>query len=203
MSLVDIAILGVLLISALFAFQRGFARETIAIFAWVATGAGTYFAFPWVRPLAHNAIPFGIAADVVALFVTFFGFLWVLGFFSNRIAKTLKVAKPNSFDRSLGFAYGLARGLVLVAVGFWFLGLAGTDDEPPAFVAQASLFPLVDATAQTLSAFVPQPGAPGALGVASASDPAYEAPAGAADEDGYADSERRALDQLIESTSGD
>jgi membrane protein required for colicin V production len=203
MSLIDIAILATLLISALFAFQRGFARETITIFAWVATAVGTYFVFPWVRPLAQNAIPIGIAADIVALFVTFFGFLMVLSYFSKRLAGALRVNKPSQFDRALGFTFGLARGLILVAAGFWFLGFAGTDEDPPAFIAQANLYPIIDITAQAISAIVPQAGAPGAQGVASTSDPAYEARAGDADEDGYADSERRALDQLIESTSGD
>jgi len=203
MSLIDIAILAILLVSALFAFQRGFARESIAVFAWVATGAGTYFVFPWIRPLAQNAIPITWLADILALFVTFFGFLMFLSFVSKRLTKTLKTSKPGSFDRSLGFAFGIARGVVLVSVGFWFVGLAGNDSNPPSYVARASLFPLVDATAQALSAIVPQPGTPGAPGVASASDPAYEAPAGADEENGYADSERRALDQLIETTSGD
>jgi len=203
MSLIDIAILGILLISALFAYQRGFARETISIFAWVATGAGTYFAFPWMRPLAQNAIPIQMLADVIALFVTFFGFLMVLSFISKRLAGKLKTNAPGGVDRTLGFAFGLARGIVLVGVSFWFLGIAGTGSQPPAYVARASLFPLVDMTAQAFSAIVPQPDGPRARGVASASDPAYEAPEGDVDENGYADSERRALDQLIESTSGD
>lgn len=203
MSLIDILILGVLLLSALFAFRRGFTRESIALFAWVATAVGTYFVFPYVRPLAQNAIPFGVVADVIALFVSFFGLLWVLSFFSRRLAGVLKTGKPGNFDRAMGFSFGLARGLVLIAAGFWFLGFAGTEEEPPAFVAQASLYPLIDTTAQAISAFVPQVGAPGAQGVASNADPAYEAPAGSDEEDGYADSERQALDQLIESTSGD
>lgn len=203
MSLIDLGILVVLLVSALFAFRRGFARETISIFAWVATGAGTYFLFPIVQPFAHNAISLGLLADVVALFVTFFGSLWILNFFSDRIADMLKVNNPGQFDRSLGFVFGIARGLVLVAVGFWFLGLAGTDEEPPAYIAEASLYPFIDITARGLSAIVPQDGAHGARGVASSSDPAYEAPAGEAEENGYDDSERQALDQLIESTSGD
>ena len=203
MSLIDIVILAALLSSAFFAYRRGFARETISIFAWVATIAATYFLYPMVQPFARNAISYTMVADVIALFVTFFGSLWILNYFSEKIAKMLKVNSPGQFDRSLGFVFGIARGMILVALGFWFLGLAGTDEEPPQYVAEASLYPFVEATARGISAFLPQTGAPGARGVASRSDPAYEAPAGEDDENGYDDSERQALDQLIESTSGD
>jgi len=203
MNLIDIGVLAILLISALFAFKRGFSAETISIFALVATVAGTYFLYPTVRPFAHQAISIGLLADGIALFVTFVGLFWVSGYIAKRIGGALKVNNPGQFDRSLGFVYGLARGLVLVALGFWFLGLAGTEEEPPAYVAQASIYPFVAVTADALSTIVPQVGAHGARGVASNSDQAYVAPAGSQDEDGYDDSERQALDQLIESTSGD
>jgi membrane protein required for colicin V production len=203
MSLIDLAILAVLLVSALFAFRRGFSRESAALFGWAATLVATYFVFPFVRPFAAEAIPFGIVGDAIGLFVTFFGSLWVVSYVLKRMAGIVKAREPNNFDRSLGFVYGLGRGFVLVTLAFWFLGVAGTDRAPPGFVAQASLYPLIDTTAFVISAIVPQAGAQGARGVASNADPAYVAPAGADEENGYADSERQALDQLIESTSGD
>ncbi len=207
MTAIDFAILAVMLISALFAFRRGITRETVSIFAWVGTGLATYYAFPWIRPLAHASIPFGMVADVVALFVVFFGFLMLFGSLTSRLAGLVVSSKPGITERSMGFAFGLGRGLVLVAGGFWLMGFSDRDQEPPSYVVEANLFPLVDATAQSLAAFLPQGGALAAQGRARAlaytSDPTYETPDGSADEDGYADSERRALDQLIESTSGD
>ncbi len=203
MTFIDILILAALLISALFAFRRGFTREAISISAWVATGVGTYYIFPWVAPLARRSLPFGMFADIVALFVVFTGLLMVFTFISSGLAKGLKANKPSMMNRSMGFAFGLVRGLVLAAGTFWILGFTDVNSEPPSYILEANLFPLVDTTAQTLSVFLPQAGALGVQGLAYASDPTYEAPDGAADEDGYADSERRALDQLIESTSGD
>ena len=83
MTFIDVIVLGILLISALFAFRRGFTRETVSIFAWVGTGAAAYYAFPFVRPYAHAAIPMPMVADVLALFVSFFGFLMVFGFVTS------------------------------------------------------------------------------------------------------------------------
>ena len=200
---IDIAILAILLISALFAFSRGFTRETIAIFAWIGTGVGTYVVFPLAQPLAHVSIPIGWLADGVALFVVFSGFLTVSSYVSSALATRFKGGAPGVIDRSLGFGFGLARGLVVVATVFLFLGYADLDRNPPEYVVEANFFPLVDTTARTLTAFVPQAGLGGASGVALNDDPTYEAPQDATEEDGYADSERRALDQLIESTSSD
>lgn len=200
---IDIAILAVLLISALFAFSRGFTRETVSVFAWVTTGVATYFIFPMVRPFAHASIPVSWAADLVALFVVFSGFLMISGYVSSRLLMRFKTAEPGMLDRSLGFGFGLGRGLVVVATVFWVMGYADLDQDPPEFISQANLFPLVDTTARTLTAFVPQGTLRATSGVALESDPDYEAPQDTGEETGYADSERRALDQLIESTSSD
>ncbi len=203
MDMIDILIFAVLLTSALFAFKRGFSRGTITLFSWVATGAGTYFVFPIVAPLAHNAVPFPMVADVLALFVTFFGFLLALNLVGARFGRAVNSGTPGAIDRTLGFGYGLARGLVILSVCFWFFGFTSDTAEPPEWVARSSLFPLIDTTARQLTAFVPQTEGERPQGVASARERAYEAPTGEADETGYADSERNALDQLIESTSGD
>ncbi len=200
---IDIGILAILLISALFAFARGFTRETIAVFAWVATGFATFILFPVVRPFAHTSINTDWMADVVALFVVFSGFLMVTTYVSSRVAQRLASANPGMVDRSLGFAFGLGRGLLVVAGAFWLMGYANLDQEPPEYVVEANFFPIVDATARSLTIFVPQTVLASASGVALEGDPTYEAPTGAAEENGYADSERRALDQLIESTSSD
>jgi len=200
---IDIAIIIVLLISALFAFSRGFTRETISVFAWIGTGFATFFVFPMVRPFAYASIGPGLFADLVALFVVFTGFLMVSSYASSHLAARLKGGNPGTLDRSLGFAFGLARGLVVVACLFAVMGYADLDQDPPDYIVQANLFPLVDTTARTLTAFVPQATYQTASGVALEHDPAYQAPQDTDDEEGYADSERRALDQLIESTSSD
>ena len=203
MDTIDILIFAVLLTSALFAFKRGFSRESITLFSWVATGVGTYFVFPAVAPIAHGAIPFPVFADVLALFVTFIGFLLGLNLLGARFGRAINSGTPGAIDRTLGFAYGLGRGLVILAVCFWFFGYTSDTSDPPDWIARSSMYPLIDTTARQLTAFVPHPGGERASGVASTRESDYVAPTGEADETGYAASERNALDQLIESTSGD
>lgn len=203
MDFVDVIILGVMLISALFAFSRGFAREAVSLFSWIATAVAVYYVFPIVRPYAHASIGSGVYADAMALFVVFFAFLTLLSYISSKLAGRLKTGRTGSMDRSLGFAYGLGRGLILIASLYWVLGFTTYQTEQPRFLADASLMPLVDTTARTLEAYFPSESRTYQMGLAQTADNNYVSPTSAEDEEGYASSERRALDQLIESTSGD
>src|SRR4029077_10025335 len=60
MNWLDLAVLGIVLLSAIFAFARGFVREALSIVAWVGAGAMTLYGFNWVYaqvdPLVHNAL---------------------------------------------------------------------------------------------------------------------------------------------------
>ncbi len=203
MGFVDLIILGVMLISALFAFARGFAREAVSLFSWVSTAVAVYYVFPIVRPYAHASIGSGMVADAIGLFVVFFGFLTLLSYISSKLAGRLRSGRTGAVDRALGFGYGLSRGLVLVAGLYWVLGFTTYQSSQPRFLESASLMPLVDTTARTMEAYFPSESRTYQMGLAQAQDTTYVSPTGAEDEEGYASSERRALDQLIESTSGD
>jgi hypothetical protein len=63
LSVLDLVVIGVVVISALLAAVRGFTREVLAIGAWVAAGAAAWFLHPMVLPLVK---PY-IKSDTVAL----------------------------------------------------------------------------------------------------------------------------------------
>jgi membrane protein required for colicin V production len=150
--------LTILLVSGLLALVRGFVREALSVTAFVAASLATLWALPafigpardlidpdWLAPLAIGAVIFLL----IYLAVTF-----VTSSLSNGLAKGDDV---NVIDRTLGFAFGVVRGLVLLALGVIFMAATlGTDGRPPAAVTASRIYPLVNATARALQTLAPE-----------------------------------------------
>ena len=73
------------------------------------------------------------------------------------IVVRVKGSPLNTLDRSLGFLFGIARGLVLVALAYMVASQAAWRDEPaPDWVAQARVRPVIDYSAGVIVALVPE-----------------------------------------------
>ena len=156
-NLADVAVVGVVLVSALFAFFRGFVRETLAIAGWVGAAFATVWLFPLAQPYAAQWIAIPWLADLlagVAIFVVTLAVLWLI---IHMIVVRVKGSPLNTLDRSLGFLFGIARGLVLVALAYMVASQAAWRDEPaPDWVAQARVRPVIDYSAGVIVALVPE-----------------------------------------------
>src|SRR5207237_8968309 len=62
----DIAIIAVIALSAIFAFARGFVREVLSIIAWVGAAAITLSWFNCVYALAVRLVTTPLLADLIA-----------------------------------------------------------------------------------------------------------------------------------------
>jgi membrane protein required for colicin V production len=170
----DLAVLAILLLSAVLAFVRGFVREVLAIAAWVGAALVTVYAWAAVRPWfqdmmdsesVHGLIaPLGLGAgstdllaDVLAGLVLFLLTLIVLSAVCHYIAKAVRGSALNAIDRSLGFLFGLARGALLVCLAYlFFLWLVPDRNDQPEVLAQARSLPLVERGSSALLAMVPE-----------------------------------------------
>jgi membrane protein required for colicin V production len=117
---VDLAMLGVLLLSLGLGLWRGFVLEALALVGWVAA----YFAAQWLGPQWAPHLPFGEAGSGLnraAGFAAAFLVVLVGWGLASRLVRLLVSATPlRGADRVLGAAFGLVRGvllLMLVAVG--------------------------------------------------------------------------------------
>ena len=65
-NLTDIIVLTVIVLSAAFAFVRGFVHEMLAIGSWAGAALATLYGFPYAQPIARQYIPSPLIADMVA-----------------------------------------------------------------------------------------------------------------------------------------
>ena len=126
-------------------------------------------------------------------------------FVTSSLSKGLaKGEDVNVVDRTLGFAFGVARGLVLLGLGvILFAATLGEDGRPPSWITQAKIYPVVNATARALQTLAPETShiAETRPLPRSSSDPIAETIRN--DDTSYGRRDRNRLDDLIGSATDD
>ncbi len=114
----DLTVGGLMLVSGLLALMRGFTREITSLVAWGAAGAaGVVAAFtPELVIQAKVYISEEWLAQAAVGVGVFLIVLIILSLISIRFTDWLLDSSPGAFDRTLGFFFGLARGLILVVI---------------------------------------------------------------------------------------
>lgn len=164
----DLIVIGIVLLSGLLAFFRGFVRETLSVGAWVGAAFATLYGFKYVRPYARDLIGVDMIADIAAGAGLFILALVILSVVSSMLASTVKGSALNAVDRSLGFLFGLARGAILVCLAFLVLDWAVAEPERPDWIRNARTMPLIEQGAAVLIRLVPSEARSGAEAQAEA-----------------------------------
>src|SRR5215831_181141 len=139
-TLLDVILLGVMLISGLLALIRGFMREVLSIAGWIAAAAATLWAFARLKPYAQQYFNSDIVASAVTAAGVFLGTLIIVSVFTVRISDKVLDSRIGALDRTLGFLFGLARGLIIVVVAFVFFDwLVPAKSQPEAVTSARSL----------------------------------------------------------------
>jgi len=207
-SWVDIAVVGVVVISTLLAIIRGFVRETLSIFAWAAAALATIYFGPAVAQLMRARISTPLIGAVIAYAGIFLVVLIPLSFVSYRLSQGVRNSPIGTLDRSLGFPFGILRGLALVGIAYLAFCLVVPVRAQPSWLTQARLLPLIQGSSDVLLSLVPardRGPAPGSAAAQAADTPIPRpAPRVARNthpQKTYHADDRHALDRLIENTA--
>lgn len=123
MTAFDLMVIGVVGLSAIFAFMRGFVRVAVSLVAWVVAVLGAIH----FSSLLGGMLPdFGESPEtryVAAFALILIGILIVGGLLGNVLSRLMRVAGLGFLDRMLGAIFGVARGLLIAVVLVLFAGL--------------------------------------------------------------------------------
>lgn len=130
-TLLDIFLLVVMLISGLLAMIRGFMREILSIAAWGIAALVTIYAFPRATAIAQQYVGNETASKGVAIVAVFLVTLLVISVITVRISDMILDSRVGALDRTLGFLFGLARGFLIVVIAYtffdWFVPVKKPD----------------------------------------------------------------------------
>jgi membrane protein required for colicin V production len=157
MNPLDLAVIGIVALSAIFAFARGFVREALSIVAWVGAGAITLYGFNWVYAQVEPRMHDKLLSQVITGFGLFVISLIGLTILTGMIARLVRDSGLSPIDRTLGFLFGLARGAFLVCFAFLLLDFSGVQpNDRPEWIKEARSEPSLHKGADVLKGFLPE-----------------------------------------------
>ncbi|CAN7245612.1 CvpA family protein [Bosea sp. LjRoot9] len=155
-TILDLVVIGVILISALLAAVRGLTREVLAIASWVAAAAVAWVFHPQLLPLAKQYIPNDTIALIASIAALFLVTLIVVSLVTARISDFVLDSRIGALDRTLGFVFGAGRGLLLAVVGYLFFSALLPEKNLPSWAKDARARPILEETGRSLLTMLPQ-----------------------------------------------
>ena len=153
----DLAVLGVIALSSIFAFARGFVREALSIVAWVGAALITLYGFTHVYGFVVRFVTTPLLADLVAGAGLFVVSLIVLTILTGYLARFVQSSALSPIDRTLGLIFGVARGVFLVSLAYLVLDISLPQNDRPGWIKQAKSEPFLAQGAELLRGALPEP----------------------------------------------
>ena len=191
MTLFDILAGAVLAVSGLIGFARGATREVISVIAFVLAAVIAVFSLRFTGATAQHFIATPWMAHAAAILVVFVIAYIVLRLIGGRLTGGVRQTVLSGFDRALGFAIGLVRGLVVVGAFMLLIDAAPPPERMPPWITKAKLYPLANAAGGALRAFAPQ-------GFKAAHDMAEGAALAVTSGGGESAAQRKGMDDLVQ-----
>src|ERR1700676_2467219 len=155
-TLLDVILIGVMLISAVLAMIRGFMREILSIAAWVLAALATLYSYGKLLPYAKSYVNNDIVATGAVVAGTFLLTLLVVSVVTVRFSDMVLDSRVGALDRTLGFLFGLARGLIIVVVAFLFFVWLVPDRSQPEWIRGAKSRVVLQGTGDWLMSMLPE-----------------------------------------------
>jgi membrane protein required for colicin V production len=150
----DVGVGVLVLISAILATARGFTREVLSLATWAGSAAIAAYMYFYHKDIARGFIQGDLVPDAVTVIGSFLVSLIILHLITMWIADLVVDSKVGPLDRTLGFLFGVARGVLIAVVvtvfGVWLLGA-----QLPTWAAQSKSLPVLQGWGNSLIALLP------------------------------------------------
>ena len=154
----DFIFLVVVVISAVLAYNGGLISESFSIAAWIGTAILTKYLYPFVEPqfasLFGESNVFSSMSAYISIFVVV---IMLLSFINKTFTKKLHNTNLGGIDKSLGFFFGLVRGILIMAVIYiailWFIP---EKQNRPKWIVDARSKPVLKVGSMFISLLLPE-----------------------------------------------
>jgi membrane protein required for colicin V production len=142
------------LISAILATARGLTREVLSLATWAGSAAIAAYMYLNHRDIAQQYIAESIVADIATVLVSFIVSLIILHLITMRIADFVVDSRIGPLDRTLGFVFGVLRGILICIVVVIFAQFLFRE-RYPTWVSEAKSLPMLTSLGNSLIQMLP------------------------------------------------
>lgn len=115
-NLFDLVVILFILISAFFAFSRGFFQEIFSLFSWAGALLISFLYGDFISIYTDKILNNIILSKIITYILVFIVSLFFLSFISKKVSGKIKYSSVGMVDRSLGFLFGVIRGYILLCL---------------------------------------------------------------------------------------
>jgi membrane protein required for colicin V production len=151
----DVLLVLMMLISGFLAMLRGLTREMLSIMSWALAAIAGLFIYPLYRDNVRALIQPDILADAVLIATVFVIVLILVSLITVRLSDRVLDSRVGALDRTFGFVYGLARGLILVVIAYELLVLIVPKEGLPSWVTEARSLSVIESTGKAIISLLP------------------------------------------------
>ena len=138
---VDVGVAVLVLISAILATARGFTREVLSLATWAGSAAIAAYMYFNHSDIAAQYFAEPLVATGVTVIGTFLVALIVLHLLTMWIGDLVVDSRVGPLDRTLGFVFGAARGILIAVVAAVFANFLLSGSNMPPMLRDAKSFP--------------------------------------------------------------
>ncbi|MDP1553950.1 MAG: CvpA family protein [Hyphomonas sp.] len=147
--------LGVIVISALMAFARGFLRELATLGAFIGALAAAYYARKFLHGTVADLLPAGshpLAPDIILVVTAFLIVYVIVAWLGQSLSKSIMTnGDIGLFDHIAGLVFGVIRGGVALVFFAVLLSVGLEDDRVPPFIQDSLSYPILAGAANTVT----------------------------------------------------
>jgi membrane protein required for colicin V production len=152
----DILLVAIMFFSGLLAMLRGLTREMLSIMSWALAALVTLLAYSHFKADARAMIENPMLADATLIATVFITGLILFSLLTANISERVLDSRVGAIDRTLGFLYGLARGLILVVIAYLIVGEIVERPNLPKWVTQARSLYVIEYAGDAIKSLVPE-----------------------------------------------
>ncbi len=156
LTLLDIGLLVVMLISGILAMVRGFMREILSIASWLIAAVVTLYGYARAEVFIKQYVTNDLVAKAVAIGGVFLITLLIISLFTVKISDLILDSRVGALDRALGFLFGLGRGFLIMVVAFLFFAWLVPEKGRPEWVKGAKSAIVLQVAGTWLQSVLPE-----------------------------------------------
>ena len=118
--IIDLIVLGIIIVSVLFALYRGLVRELLGISSWLLAGFAALYSYDPLLKACEGTFENVKLAAIVGSVLLALLVLIVMTIINASITRRLRKSSLSGLDRIFGLVFGVARALLIVALIYIF-----------------------------------------------------------------------------------